>query len=55
MQDTVRMSKDRDAKKTTPFTESAPRKSYPVTPETKEKLDAMIKKVMTYKPKPKSK
>ncbi|KKN13941.1 hypothetical protein LCGC14_1001270 [marine sediment metagenome] len=49
------MSEDKDAKNTNPFTKSASRKSYPVTPETKEKLDAMVKKIVTYKPKPKSK
>ena len=55
MEDATRMSEDKDAKSTNPFTKSALQKSYPVTQETKEKLNAMIKKVMTYKPKPKSK
>ena len=53
MEDTTSMSEDKDAKSER-LTESAPQKSYPVTPEDKKKLDAMVKKVMTYKPKPKS-
>ena len=53
MEDTIHMSEDKDAKSER-LTESAPQKSYPVTPGTRKKLDSMLKKLVTYKPKPKS-
>ena len=54
MGDTTHMREDKDAKKSDRLTESAPKKSYPVTPEDKRKLDEALKKLVTYKPKPKS-
>ena len=49
------MSEDKDAGKSERLTESfPPKKSCLVTPEDKRKLDAALKKLVTYKPKPKS-
>ena len=49
------MSEDKDDKKSDRLTESAPlKKSYPVTPETKQELEKMVKRFVNYKPKPKS-
>lgn len=53
MEDTTRMSEDKNAEKSERLTESAPLK-YPVTPDDKRKLDEALKKLVTYKPKPKS-
>ena len=54
MEDTTRVSEDQDAKKSERLTESAPQKSYPVTPETKKKLEEMVTRFVKHKPKPKS-
>ena len=54
MEDTTHMSEDKDAGKSERLTESMPfKKSYPVTPEDKRKLDAALKNLVTLKPKPK--
>ena len=53
MEDTTRVSEDQDAPKSERLTESAPIK-YPVTPETKKKLEEMVTRFVKHKPKPKS-